>query len=121
MTQGNLQTFGEIIGYQYIFWHLRDYVIIDNSYNCMRTPPESYLIFKEELKKAAVEKAKLQESYEAKIDKLNKELSYLKEQIMSQQDMMKTTVEYATKLENELSVLQDRIDKDSKNANKSFH
>lgn len=96
-------------------------MITDNYYNCMRTPPESYLIFKEELKKAEVEKAKLKEGYEAKIEELNKELSYLKEQIMSQQDMMRTTVEYATKLENELGNLQQKIDKDSKNVRKSFH
>ncbi len=100
---------------------LSDYIITDNSYDCMRTPPESYLIFKEELKKAELEKAELKKSYEAKIDELNKELGYLKEQIMSQQDMMKTTIEYATKLEGELGSLQKKIDKDSKNSNKSFH
>jgi len=87
----------------------------------MRTPPESYLIFKEELKKAEIEKAKLKEGYEAKIDTLNQELSYLKEQIMSQQDMMRTTVDYATKLETELDKLQQQIDKDSKKVKSSFH
>lgn len=87
----------------------------------MRTPPESYLIFKEELKKAEIEKAKLKEGYEAKIDAMNRELSYLKEQISSQQDMMKTTVEYATKLENELNTLRSKIREDKKNANNSFH
>jgi hypothetical protein len=87
----------------------------------MRTPPESFLIFKEELKKAELEKAKLKENYESKLKDMNKELSYLKEQIVSQQDMMKTTVEYATKLENELDKLKKKIDLDHKNANGSFH
>ena len=87
----------------------------------MRTPPESYLIFKEELKKAEIEKAKLKEGYETKIENLHHELNYLKEQIMSQQDMMKTTVEYATKLEDELSNLRHKINKDSKNSKKSYH
>jgi len=87
----------------------------------MRTPPESYLIFKEELKKAEVEKSKLKKDYESKIDALNQELSYLKEQITSQQDMMKTTINYAGKLEDELQNLQERIQADSKNAKKSFH
>lgn len=87
----------------------------------MRTPPESYLIFKEELKKAEIEKAKLKEGYEAKIDAMNRELSYLKEQISSQQDMMRTTVEYATKLESELNTLRSKIREDTKNAKNSFH
>jgi hypothetical protein len=87
----------------------------------MRTPPESFLIFKEELKKAELEKNKLKEGYEAKIDEMNKELSYLKEQITSQQDMMRTTVEYATKLEAELQNLRTKIKQDNKNAKNSFH
>jgi len=87
----------------------------------MRTPPESYLIFKEELKKAELEKAKLKQGYEAKIDEMNKELSYLKEQITSQQDMMRTTVEYATKLESELKNLRTTIKQDKNNAKNSFH
>jgi len=87
----------------------------------MRTPPESYLIFKEELKKAEIEKTKLKKGYESKIHEMNKELSYLKEQISSQQDMMRTTVEYATKLEGELNNLRKKIKQDQKDANKSFH
>jgi len=87
----------------------------------MRTPPESYLIFKEELKKAELEKAKLKENYEAKLADMNRELNYLKEQISSQQDMMRTTVEYATKLEDELDKLRSQIDFDRKNANGSYH
>lgn len=87
----------------------------------MRTPPESYLIFKEELKKAEIEKAKLKKHYESKLSDMHTELGYLKEQISSQQDMMKTTVEYATKLENELAKLRKQIHTDRMNGKDSFH
>lgn len=87
----------------------------------MRTPPEAYLIFKEELKKADLEKAKLQEGYELKLSKMNDELSYLKEQISSQHDMMKTTVEYASRLEEELSQLKKQIHRDQQKSKNSFH
>nr|WP_277487673.1 hypothetical protein [Catalinimonas alkaloidigena] len=87
----------------------------------MRTPPEAYLIFKEELKKAEIEKAKLKDNYERTLSEMKDELSFLKEQISSQQDMMKTTVEYATRLENELSKLKNQISNDRLNSNKSFH
>ncbi|MEK6479439.1 hypothetical protein WJR50_17985 [Catalinimonas sp. 4WD22] len=87
----------------------------------MRTPPEAYLIFKEELKKAEIEKAKLKENYEKKLSEMKDELGFLKEQITSQQDMMKTTVEYATRLENELTNLKKQINNDRLNSNQSFH
>lgn len=87
----------------------------------MRTPPEAYLIFKEELKKAEIEKAKLKEGYESKLSGMNSDLSFLKEQISSQQDMMKTIIEYATKLENELANLKTQIHTDKMNGNRSYH
>jgi chromosome segregation ATPase len=87
----------------------------------MRTPPEAYLIFKEELKKAEIEKEKLKSQYEARLEEMRKELSFLKEQISSQQDMMKTTVDYAGKLEEELSSLKEQIKDDRSNSNKSYH
>ncbi len=65
----------------------------------MKTPPESFLLFKEELRKAQLEKERLTKHYEEKLADVNKELSRLKEQIQSQQDMMRTTLEYATNLE----------------------
>ncbi|WKN30909.1 hypothetical protein PZB74_18300 [Porifericola rhodea] len=87
----------------------------------MRTPPEAYLIFKEELKKVELEKARLKEVYESKLSEMNEELGFLKEQIMSQQDMMKTTIEYATKLEDELSSLKKQIREDKSKQKNSFH
>jgi hypothetical protein len=87
----------------------------------MRTLPEAYLIFREELKKAELEKLRLQAEYQAKIQNLNQELAYLKEQISSQQSMMKTTIDYATRLEEEMEQLQQQISHDKKNANNSHH
>ena len=87
----------------------------------MKTPPEAYLIFKEELKKAELEKKRLKEEYETKLQAMNSELLYLKEQITSQQQMMKMTVTYATRLEGELTSLQEKIKNDQKQAKGSFH
>ncbi len=65
----------------------------------MKTPPESFHLFKEELRKAHLEKERLTKQYEEKLVDVNRELSRLKEQIQSQQDMMRTTLEYAYNLE----------------------
>lgn len=87
----------------------------------MKTPPEAYLIFKEELKKAALEKEKLRKEYESRFEVMNTELLYLKEQILAQQQMMKTTITYATRLEDELSTLQKKINQDLVQTKGSFH
>lgn len=87
----------------------------------MKNPPEAYLIFKEELKKAKLEKERLKAEYEAKLREMNTELSYLKEQISSQQDMMKTTLTYASRLEEEINGLHKQIKEDNKQRKGSFH
>ena len=87
----------------------------------MKTPPEAYLIFREELKKGEIERLRLKSEYTAKIEGMNQELAYLKEQISSQQLMMRTTVEYATRLEEELDALRQQIHHDKKKANHSHH
>lgn len=87
----------------------------------MRTPPEAYLIFREELKKAEIEKRRLQAEYKEKVQNMDQELAYLKEQITSQQSMMKTTIDYATRLEEELEELRQQISRDKKRANNSHH
>lgn len=87
----------------------------------MKTPPEAYLIFREELKKAEIEKLRLKSEYTVKIQGMNQELAYLKEQIKSQQLMMQTTVEYATRLEGELDELRQQIHQDKQKANNSHH
>lgn len=87
----------------------------------MRIPPESFLIFKEELKKEKLEKEKLQKQYDEVIKSLNEEFCILKEQISSQQDMIRRTVEYAMKLEKEISNLKEKMDSDLKNSKRSYH
>ena len=87
----------------------------------MRTPPEAYLIFREELKKAEIEKLRLQAEYRERVQNMDQELAYLKEQISSQQSMMKTTIDYATRLEEEMEALRKQIARDKKNANNSHH
>jgi len=75
----------------------------------MKTPPESFLIFKEELRKAQLEKERLKIHYENKLEDVNRELARLKEQIQSQQDMMRTTLEYASNLEIRLEQFKDEV------------
>jgi hypothetical protein len=87
----------------------------------MRVPPESFLIFKEELKKEKLEKEKLKKQYEHVISTLKNEFCILKEQIDAQQDMIKRTIDYAIKLENELDGLKSKMEDDQKNARRSYH
>ena len=75
----------------------------------MKTPPESFLLFKEELKKAQLEKERLILYYEQQLSEVNQELYRLKEKINSQQDMMKTTLEYASNLEIRLTEVKEEV------------
>jgi len=72
----------------------------------MKTPPESFLLFREELRKAQLEKEMLKKDYEQKLVGVNKELSRLKEQIQAQQDMLRTTLDYASNLEGKLDQIK---------------
>ena len=87
----------------------------------MRTPPESYLIFKSELEKAKLEKEQLRLEYEVKLASINKELSRLKEQISAQQELMKTTINYAIKLEGDLGSFKQEVESQKKKRKSSFH
>ncbi|GAB2997420.1 hypothetical protein GCM10027284_13990 [Cyclobacterium sediminis] len=87
----------------------------------MRTPPESYLIFKAELKKAKLEKEQLKRDYEDKLLKINQELSRLKEQISVQQDLMKTTINYAVRLEDDLENFKQLVEEEKNKRKSSFH
>jgi len=75
----------------------------------MKTPPESFLLFKEELRKAQLEKERLRLYYEQQLTEVNQELFRLKEQIQSQQDMMRTTLEYASNLEIRLTEVKEEV------------
>ncbi len=87
----------------------------------MKTPPEAFLIFREELEKAKLEKKKLEKEYEAKVKLLNQELSYLKEQVTSQQDMIIRTMDYVSKLETDLHEFQIKVAGDQKKSKHSSH
>lgn len=75
----------------------------------MKTPPESFLLFKEELKKVQLEKERLILYYEQQLSEVNQELYRLKEKINSQQDMMRTTLEYASNLEIRLTEVKEEV------------
>jgi LPS O-antigen subunit length determinant protein (WzzB/FepE family) len=87
----------------------------------MRTPPESFLIFKEELEKARIEKERLKREYEIKLADMNKELARLKEQIQSQQELIKTTLDYAIRLEENLGSFKAEVTNGQHLKNRSFH
>jgi|TARA_R100000789_G_C2982777_1_gene143954 predicted nucleic acid-binding Zn-ribbon protein len=63
-----------------------------------------------ELEKSNNEIKILKSKYENQVGGLKKEVSYLKEQLMAQQDMLKMAVDYANRLGKELKALKKRID-----------
>jgi len=63
-----------------------------------------------ELEKSNNEINIIKSKYEIQVSELRKEVSYLKEQLMAQQDMLKMAVDYADKLGKELKGLKKRID-----------
>jgi chromosome segregation ATPase len=87
----------------------------------MRTPPEAYLIFKAELKKAQLEKEKLRKAYEEKLADLNRELARLKEQIVAQQELMKTTIDYAIRIEEDMDHFKQEVKQNKSQRKNSFH
>ena len=86
----------------------------------MKTPPESYLIFREELAKEKAEKQRLRKEYEATLDELTGELNYLREQIAAQHTMIETAVAYATRLEKEIFTLKQQV-QETTSPNRSYH
>lgn len=87
----------------------------------MNTPPESFLLFKEELRKVQFEKERLKAHYEQQLAEVNIELLRLKEQINSQQEMMRTTLEYASNLEIRLTEVKEEVSQvASKNRNSIY-
>lgn len=79
------------------------------------------MIFKEELEKARLEKERLKREYEAKLAEMNKELARLKEQIQSQQELIKTTLDYAVRLEENLGTFKEEVSNGRNLKNRSFH
>jgi predicted HicB family RNase H-like nuclease len=64
--------------------------------------PESYYFYKDQLRKAKEEKEKLKKEYDLKVNGLNDEIDFLKEQIKSQHTMIEQSIEYVLKLEQEI-------------------
>jgi predicted HicB family RNase H-like nuclease len=76
--------------------------------------PESYYFYKDQLRKAKEEKAKLKKQYEIKVNGLNDEISFLKEQIQSQHTMIEQSVEYVLKLEQQIKSFDMELSVDKK-------
>lgn len=76
----------------------------------MAKPPESFMIFREELAKARLEKKRIQQECDQKVKQLSDEMNILKEKMLAQEEMMKSALDYAQKLENELNSFKQKID-----------
>ncbi|SMG16166.1 hypothetical protein SAMN05661096_00828 [Marivirga sericea] len=80
----------------------------------MNRIPESYYFYKDQLRKAKEEKAKLKKEYELKVNGLNDEIAFLKEQIRSQHTMIEQSVEYVLKLEQQIKSFDLELSIDKK-------
>ncbi|HET8859072.1 hypothetical protein [Marivirga sp.] len=80
--------------------------------------PESYYFYKDELRRVKEEKAKLKKEYESKINGLNDEISYLKEQIFAQHTMIEQSIEYVMKLEQQINTFDLEISSNNKDKDK---
>tara|TARA_Y100000590_G_C15473024_1_gene920945 strand:+ start:372 stop:635 length:264 start_codon:yes stop_codon:yes gene_type:complete len=87
----------------------------------MGRPPEAFMIFREELRKAQLEKDRLKEEYEQKVEHFSKEMSILREQLSAQENMMKSAFEYVTKLEDELENFKKKVDGDNEKNSFGYH
>ena len=80
--------------------------------------PQSFMIFREELRKEKLEKERLTKEYQCEIADLNKEMQLLKEKLHAQQDMMRIMTEYVEKVENQLIDLNSKVEENDK---RSYH
>jgi len=80
--------------------------------------PQSFMIYKEELRKEKLAKEILEKEYKSKLTGLQNELEYLREKITAQESMMKAVTVYATKIESQLNSLKGEIHEDK---SKSYH
>ncbi|WP_296618942.1 hypothetical protein [Marivirga sp.] len=79
--------------------------------------PESYYFYKDQLRRAKEEKEKLKKIYESKINGLNDEISFLKEQINAQHTMIEQSIEYVMRLEEQMKIFDLEISSDKKKEN----
>lgn len=75
--------------------------------------PEAYFIYREQLLKAKEDKLRLKRAYEAELSQLKDEIVFLKEQIDAQHGMIKNSVEYALKLENQIERFKSKLNSES--------
>lgn len=87
----------------------------------MSRPPEAFLIFRAELKRLELEKEKLRQQYEQRIFNLNEELQFLKEQIGSQEDMLRSAFEYASRIERDMKTFKNDVLNDKVRLKESHH
>lgn len=87
----------------------------------MGNPPESLMIFREELQKAKLEKERLRKEYQAKVSELTEDMSILKEKIASQEEMIRMAIHHAVKLEEKLDKFKKRIEQDEERNSSGFH
>lgn len=87
----------------------------------MSHPPQSFMIYKEELRKAKLERERLKKDYEDRIKHLTDDLSNLKERLSSQEEMMKTALNYAMELEERLDGFKNQLDKDNERNGSGYH
>ncbi|MEQ8531991.1 MAG: hypothetical protein RIB86_09065 [Imperialibacter sp.] len=73
------------------------------------------------MKRLELEKERLRIQYEQRISLLNEELDYLKEQINSQESMLKSAFDYASKLEQNMKAFKEDIIQDKARLKESRH
>ncbi|MEQ8548248.1 MAG: hypothetical protein RIC03_10075 [Cyclobacteriaceae bacterium] len=87
----------------------------------MSGTPQAFMIFKEELRKAEVERKRLELHYGSKISNLSQQISVLKEKMVAQEQMMKSALDYAIKLEEELDSVKQNINNDLIKNSSGYH
>ncbi len=87
----------------------------------MKRLPQSFVIFKEELNRVKLEKQKLKDEYEKQIRAMQEELDYLKEQLQSQHQMLENSIDYANRLENQVTKFKGKIESYQARLKQSMH
>lgn len=87
----------------------------------MGYPPQSVMIFWEELRKANLEKERIRKEYEARIRELNNGMNQLKKEISSQEEMMNVVVQLAANLEKELNDFKALVSLDRERNSSGYH
>ncbi|MEQ9303039.1 MAG: hypothetical protein RJQ14_03920 [Marinoscillum sp.] len=87
----------------------------------MRNPPESVMIFREELRKAKLEKARMKRLYESEISKLSVEMLALKKRLCDQEEQVKACVDHSSLLEQRLLEFKSMMEEDELRNGSGYH